>query len=110
VVLAAEIHAVVPCGTDGRSAVQGTILTTGHPVHDTHVGQAPPRRSDRNPVKYVDSPLDTRTCGCGCGLTVDVETDFVSGHAHQAVQQRVRRAGGVVEFLTWFDKTWSAQP
>lgn len=92
---------------DGRRTLQGTVLTGGHPVHDTHVGHGSPVTGNRNPISYFDSPLDSRTCGCGCGEPVPVRRDFLAGHDQRAIHARIAKVGSVTDFLVWFDETWA---
>lgn len=39
--------------TDGRHAFNGTVLPSGHPIHDRYVGK-PMRPSHGNPVQYFN--------------------------------------------------------
>ncbi|MDT0382659.1 hypothetical protein RM572_28315 [Streptomyces sp. DSM 42041] len=95
---------------DGRRALTGRVLAAGHPVHDAYVGKPTPADvvGNRNAIGYVASEHDTGLCACGCGETV-VRRDFASGHDQRAVQTRIAKVGSVVDFLAWFDATWSAQ-
>jgi hypothetical protein len=105
--LAVEISGIDPM-PGGRSAITGTILGTGHPVHDRYVGQLSPvrvegERPSRNPVRYYDAPEDHGPCLCGCGQITLAGRDFITGHDQTALYQRVKQIGTVKEFMDWFD-------
>ncbi|MCR6482800.1 hypothetical protein M8542_08220 [Amycolatopsis sp. OK19-0408] len=88
---------------DDRCVIHGRILEPGHRVHDAYVGRPSPLGAGRNPVRYFDSPLDeTHACRCGCGQQV-AGADFLIGHDHTALHDRVRQIGTVADFLDWFD-------
>ena len=94
---------------DDRIAVDGKVLTEGHPVRDAWIGQPDPApNSSQNPVGSAELPEDAevraRPCGCGCG---EISTrDFLPGHDIRAIQDRVRRmfAGSALEFIRWVDQ------
>jgi hypothetical protein len=87
---------------DDRSVINGKWLEPGHPVYDTYVGKPSPVQGVRNPVTYIDAPVDGNPCRCGCGGTVS-SRDFLPGHDQTALHDRVKQIGTVSEFLDWFD-------
>ncbi|MEU7632495.1 hypothetical protein AB0C34_21290 [Nocardia sp. NPDC049220] len=103
----AEIHGVSVY--EDRVAVDGEVLTEGHPVRDEWIGKPDPVvNASQNPVGYCDLPEEAefraRPCGCGCG---EISTrDFLPGHDVRAFQDRVRRmfAGSALEFIRWVDR------
>jgi hypothetical protein len=94
---------------DGRRRkIRGTVLGPGDPVHDALIGQPMPDRH-RNPVTYIDDPIDQRTCGCGCGEPVSGGRLFLPGHDQRAVHERIARQwGDTLGFITWFDNEYGA--
>ncbi|PPJ35811.1 hypothetical protein C5E45_23660 [Nocardia nova] len=103
-----EIDEVVPY--DDRYAVQGPLLTKGHPVYDAWIGQPDPAANNsQNPVGYIDLPEEAefrkRLCACDCGGYST--RDFLPGHDLRAIQDRVRRyaGGSVLTFIKWIDDT-----
>jgi hypothetical protein len=78
-----------------------------HPVFDQYVGGATPAGKSRNPVQYVDSPIDRTLCACGCGNQTPAGRHFIAGHDQKAIHERIAKVGGVVPFLEWFDNTWT---
>lgn len=103
----AEIHGVSV--HEDRVALDGEVLTEGHPVRDEWIGKPDPVvNASQNPVGYCDLPEEAefrmRPCGCGCG---EISTrDFLPGHDVRAFQDRVRRmfAGSALEFFRWVDR------
>ena len=90
----------------GKKAVVGRVLEPGDPVHDVLIGQRMPDRH-RNPVTYVEDPIDQRTCGCGCGGPVSGGRIFLPGHDQRAVHERIARQwGDTLGFITWFDSQY----
>src|SRR5450631_1242306 len=85
-----------------RSVINGKILAAGHPVYDQYVGKTSPVQGVRNPVTYVEGPVDENPCKCGCGGTV-ASKDFLPGHDQTALHDRVKQTGTVAQFLIWFD-------
>jgi hypothetical protein len=107
--MAIEITAPPEDTGEGRRALQGRILRPGHPVYDMYVGHGAPVTNQRNPVAYIDSPLDGQvSCACGCGDLVPLQRDFLAGHDQRAIHERVAQVGGVREFMDWFDRAWTA--
>ncbi|MEU9379466.1 hypothetical protein AB0D38_00035 [Streptomyces sp. NPDC048279] len=107
VVLAVEIDSIAAADPDGRRTIDGTILKPGHPVYDRYVGGATPAGKSQNPVQYVGSPFDRTLCACGCGSETPSGRNFIAGHDQKAIHTRIAKVGGVVQFLDWFDKTWT---
>ncbi|MFI6449676.1 hypothetical protein [Kitasatospora sp. NPDC050543] len=104
---AVEIDRLVQV-TSSRRAVEGTVLPPGHPVYDAYVGKPSPiAPTARNPVTYIDSSLDARSCACGCGEATTTGW-FLPGHDQKALHERVARVGTVHEFIQWFDRTHPA--
>ncbi|MEU4697414.1 hypothetical protein [Nonomuraea dietziae] len=104
VVLAVEIQEIVPVeGRPDRRVINGDILQEGHPVFDAYVGRPSPISGVRNPVTYLDSPLDRRLCECGCRTEV-ARGLFVPGHDQRALHERIATIGTVADFLRWFDE------
>ncbi|WP_344449738.1 hypothetical protein [Actinocorallia aurantiaca] len=97
---AIEIERIVPAGN--RRAMEGKILTAGHPVYDAYVGKPSPVDAVRNPITYFESEHASRACGCGCGAEVKLG-HFLPGHDQKALHDRVARIGTVHEFIHWFD-------
>ena len=53
--------------------------------------------------------MPTRKCKCGCGQPV-TRGQWLPGHDHRAVHQRIRRDhGNVAEFIDWYDKALPAR-
>ncbi|PKV76740.1 hypothetical protein [Nocardia fluminea] len=94
---------------EDRVAVDGAVLTEGHPVRDEWIGRPDPAiNASQNPVGYCDLPQEAefreRPCGCKCG---EISTrDFLPGHDVRAFQDRVRRLfnGSPLEFFRWVDR------
>jgi hypothetical protein len=107
VVLAIEIESISDADPDGRRTISGTILKPGMPVYDKYVGSESPVEKSQNPVQYFESPFDRTMCACGCDGEVPSGRDFLPGHDQKAIHDRVKRVGGVLPFMTWFDKTWA---
>jgi hypothetical protein len=104
---AIEITGIEDTG-EGRRAMRGHVLKPGHPVHDQYVGGPALVDPARNPVSYVESPLDDQGfCACGCGEPTARGRDFLPGHDQRAIHERIAKVGGVREFLDWFDASWS---
>jgi len=93
----------------GKLAIRGNILGPGHPVYDGLLGQ-PSLDRHRNPITYVDHPLDhIRRCACGCGETVTGTRRWRPGHDQRAVHLRITTRWGDAEgFLEWFDNTYGS--
>lgn len=91
---------------DNKYTIDGPILKKGHPVFDKYVGEDQPVTPGRNPVRYFDDPefdvAGGKLCRCGCGETTTAG-DFVPGHDHRAIHERIARIGTVAEFLDWMD-------
>ena len=107
VVMVVEIDDFEDVG-GGKSAIVGTVLEPGNPVHDGLVGQ-PSLDQFRNPVTYVDNhPLDQpRTCACGCEGIVAGARQFLPGHDQRAIRDRITDGwGSTVAFIRWFDTTY----
>jgi hypothetical protein len=103
---AIEIEDIEDTG-EGRRAMRGHVLRPGHPVHDRYVGGPALVDPARNPVNYVDSPLDDQKfCACGCGDATTLARDFLPGHDQRAIHARIAQVGTVRDFLDWFDATW----
>jgi hypothetical protein len=98
---AIEIERIVPAGN--RRAIEGKILTAGHPVYDAYVGRPSPVGPVRNPITYFESEYAARVCGCGCGAEVTLG-HFLSGHDQKALHDRVAKIGTVHDFILWFDE------
>jgi hypothetical protein len=92
----------------GRLAFEGRILGPGDPVHDHYVGRPAPNGRQQNPITYFDSRLDGRECNCGCGKPIS-RGEFLPGHDQRAIHERIARVGTVMDFITWFDRTWEAE-
>lgn len=101
---AIEIDRIVQAGN--RRAIEGKILTAGHPVYDAYVGKPSPIKPVRNPVTYFDSPHAARLCACDCGEPVNLGY-FLPGHDQKALHDRVSKIGTVHEFIQWFDETYA---
>ncbi|QTE30325.1 hypothetical protein [Pengzhenrongella sicca] len=101
----------VPAGDkqEGRSIINGRVLTAGHPVYDMYVHKTSPVQGVRNPVTYVDGPVDQSPCRCGCGGMV-AGREFLPGHDQTALHDRVRQIGTVAQFLDWFDVVRGTRP
>lgn len=107
IVLVVEIDDFEDVG-GGKSAIVGTVLEPGDPVHDGLIGQ-PSLDQYRNPVTYVENhPLDRpRTCGCGCGGVVAGARQFLPGHDQRAIHERIAAQwGSTMGFIRWFDDTY----
>ena len=87
---------------EGRSVIQGRVLSSGHPVHDEYVDKESPVQGVRNPVTYFEAPEEGRPCLCRCGAMVQGR-DFLPGHDQTALHARVKQIGSVADFLKWFD-------
>lgn len=107
VVLAVEIESITDADPDGRRTINGTIQKPGNPVYDKYVGGESPVERSQNPVQYFESGFDTTLCACGCGDDAPVGRDFLPGHDQRAIHDRVKKVGGVLPFMAWFDKTWA---
>lgn len=93
-----------------KSAVVGTVLPPGHPVHDAVVGRRAPDNF-RNPVTYAPDPGPdiTPTCACGCGEPVIPPRQFTAGHDQRAVHARIAAHwGSTLGFITWYDHEYGA--
>jgi len=86
---------------DGRRAFDGELLPPGHPVRDRLVGQPDPVASAaRNPVAYIDDPVDFQPCACGCGTPV--RSAWAPGHDQGALHRTLQANWGtVLDFVTW---------
>jgi hypothetical protein len=50
-----------------------------------------------------------RKCACGCGTTI-LRGQWVTGHDHRAVHQRIKKHhGDVAGFIDWYDRTLREQ-
>jgi len=103
---AIEIKQIVPAGN--RRAIEGRILSAGHPVYDAYVGKPSPVGTVRNPITYFESEFAARVCGCGCGAEVNLGY-FLPGHDQKALHDRVAKIGTVHDFLLWFDEIMESQ-
>lgn len=105
IVLAAEITAIVPSPNNpAKKAIEGIVLTEGHPVFEAFVGSNQPESTRvRNPVTYLDTAIGGWPCGCGCGTEIHAG-EFVRGHEQTALHQRISQIGTIPEFIRWFDK------
>jgi|NGEPerStandDraft_6_1074524.scaffolds.fasta_scaffold30139_2 hypothetical protein len=90
-----------------KSAVVGTVLSPGHPVHDAVVGRPAPDNF-RNPVTYVADPGSHEPlCGCGCGEPVTRPRQFTPGHDQRAVHARITAQwGSTLGFINWYDQKY----
>ena len=102
VVQAMEIARIVE--TPPRRALEGTVLTAGHPVYDEFLGKTSPIRG-RNPIGYFDHRLGQVLCLCGCCNEVP-KGRFLPGHDPRAIHDRIAKIGTVADFIAWFDDTW----
>lgn len=109
----AEIHGASVHGD--RVALEGHLLTPGHPIYDRYITQPDPlANGSQNCITYGELPEEarfrTRQCACGCGQTG--ERDFVPGHELRAIQARVREhfGGSVLAFVGWLDKELERVP
>jgi hypothetical protein len=91
-----------------RLALEGSVLSSGHPVYDAWIGQPDPvETGSQNPVGYCELPQEKpfleRPCACGCGAVT--ERDFLPGHDVRAMQARVREhfGGSPLRFIRWVD-------
>ncbi|WP_018685393.1 hypothetical protein [Actinokineospora enzanensis] len=91
-----------------RVALDGEVLTKGHPVRDAYLGRPDPADTNsHNPVAYCDLPEEQqfllRPCGCGCGESGD--RDFKPGHEIRAINDRIRAHfdGSALKFVQWVD-------
>jgi hypothetical protein len=98
---------------DNRIALEGPVLTAGHPVRDAYLGRPDPvTTGSQNPVGYCNLPEEQqfiqRPCGCGCGELS--ARDFLPGHDVRAMQQRVRSYfdSSPLRFLEWVDSQLAA--
>lgn len=108
VVLAAEIEGISQPDPDGRRMIRGTILKPGAPVYDRYVGKESEVGKSQNPVQYFASPFDRTLCACGCGGDAPTGKSFLPGHDQIAIHDRVKKVGGVLLFMEWFDRTWAS--
>lgn len=92
---------------DGRRAFAGKILHKGDTAHDKFVGKPDPSGStSRNPARYWTAKNlagQYKSCLCGCG--VEVRKQWLPGHDHRAIHDRIRRdfGGNVGDFIAWYD-------
>ncbi|SEK52846.1 hypothetical protein [Streptacidiphilus jiangxiensis] len=56
VVLAVEIHALLEKDQEGLRAIEGTVLSEGHPVFDRYLGRQSPVRAYGSGPRYYTSP------------------------------------------------------
>lgn len=105
VVQAMEIDRIVD--TPPRRALEGRVLSPGHPVYDEFVGGESPVRG-RNPIGYFDHHVDRATCLCGCGSEVP-KGRFLPGHDQRAIHARIAKIGTVADFIEWFDSTFEGE-
>ncbi|MDT0213922.1 hypothetical protein Q9R29_08480 [Rothia sp. ARF10] len=108
VLLAIDIDRLVDVqvapGKPQRRAIEGTILTKGHPVYDAFVKRSAPAPTTQNPIKYVETKFDFTPCRCGCGE--EVRADFLPGHDQRAIHNVIGQFGSVAKFLDWFEETY----
>jgi hypothetical protein len=93
-----------------RIALEGEVLTEGHPVREAYLGKPDPvDTGSQNPVGYCTLPEEQqfvqRPCACGCDKLTD--RDFLPGHDVRAMQARVREHfdGSPLKFIRWVDAT-----
>jgi len=93
---------------DDRHALEGDLLSAGHPVYDAYIGQPDPLlNQSQNRVTYGALPEEAafriRPCACGCGKTSD--RDFAPGHEFRAIQARIRDhfSGSPLALIQWID-------
>lgn len=103
---AIEIDQVVFIPARNRRAIEGRVLTKGHPVYNKYVGKASPVIGVRNPITYFDDDDDLRVCACGCGTEMTSARDFMPGHDQRAIHERIAKIGSARDFLAWFDATY----
>jgi hypothetical protein len=103
---AIKIDRIVQTGK--RRAIEGEILSAGHPVYDAYVGKDVPNQGVRNPITYFESDFAARLCGCGCGAEVSLGF-FLPGHDQKALHDRVAQIGTVHDFILWFDALMESQ-
>lgn len=110
VVLAVGIDQLVTVPDSGRRAIEGRILDPAHPIHQQYVGKPSPAGRSRNPIRYIEAPRPEGCgCGCGCGCGEPVTNkDFLPGHDQRAIHDRVSQVGTVLDFVHWFDQTFTA--
>src|SRR6266536_5249957 len=92
-----------------RIALEGHLLTAGHPIYDTYIGKPDPlANKSQNSITYGDLPEEAqfrnRPCACGCEQITD--RDFAPGHEFKAIQARIREhfGGSALTLIRWIDE------
>lgn len=48
------------------------------------------------------------TCACGCGQQTQKEQNWIPGHDHRAIHERIKRDhGNVARFIEWYDAVYA---
>lgn len=71
-----------------RVAIEGRVLTAGHPVFDEYVGKPSPVQGVRNLITYFDADIGHKPCRCGCGEEVALG-EWIAGQDQRALHARM---------------------